>query len=46
MKKTLALGGALLLQACVQMPQNAEDFRKAVAGGALLTKTEIWRRRT
>ena len=43
MKKILAgVGGALLLQACVQMPQNAEDFRKAVAGGAMLTKTETY----
>jgi len=43
MKKALALvGGALLLQACVQMPQNAEDFRKAVAGGAMLTTTETY----
>ena len=43
MKRTLAIAaGALLLQACVQMPQNAEDFRKAVAGGAMLTKTESY----
>jgi hypothetical protein len=37
----VALGG-LLLQACVQMPQNAEDFRKAVGGGAMMTTTESY----
>ena len=42
MKRTLAIAGAVLLQACVQMPQNAEDFRKAVADGAMLAKTETY----
>ena len=36
----VALSG-LLLQACVQMPQTAEEFRKAVPG-ALMTKTETY----
>jgi hypothetical protein len=43
MKKTPALmGGALLLQACAGMPQNADEFRKAVGGGAMMTKTESY----
>ena len=36
----VALAG-LLLQACVQMPQTAEEFRKAVPG-AMMTKTESY----
>lgn len=36
----VALAG-LLLQACVQMPQTAEEFRKAVPG-AMMTKTETY----
>jgi hypothetical protein len=42
MKRNLALLGGLLLAACVQQPQNAEGFRKAVAGGAMMTKTESY----
>ena len=33
--------GSVLLAACVQMPQNAEEFRKAVPG-AMMTKTESY----
>ena len=36
-----ALLAALLAQGCVQMPQNAEEFRKA-APGALMAKTDSY----
>lgn len=36
-----AVLAAVLLAACVQMPQTAEEFRKAVPG-AMLTKTESY----
>jgi hypothetical protein len=38
----VALAG-LLLQACVQMPQTAAEFRKAVADRAMMTKTDTYR---
>jgi hypothetical protein len=37
----IAAVGSLLLQACVQMPQTAEEFRKAVPG-AMLMKTDTY----
>jgi hypothetical protein len=39
MKKLVLL--SVLLAACVQMPQTAEEFRKAVPG-AMMTKTESY----
>ena len=36
-----AVLGCVLLAACVQMPQTAEEFRKAVPG-AMMTKTESY----
>jgi hypothetical protein len=42
MQKILGVVLALMLAACVAMPQNPEDFRKAVSGGATLTKTESY----
>jgi hypothetical protein len=33
---------ALVLAACVAMPQNPDDFRKAVSGGAMMTKTDSY----
>jgi hypothetical protein len=33
---------APLVVACAGMPQNAEEFRKAVGGGAMMTKTESY----
>jgi len=32
----------LLFQACVQMPQTSEEFRKAVGSGAMMTKTDTY----
>jgi hypothetical protein len=40
MQKSHAVVLAVLLAACVAMPQTPEEFRKAVSGGAVLTKTE------
>jgi hypothetical protein len=42
MQKLYALVAAALLSACVAMPQNPEDFRKAVSGGAMMTKTDSY----
>lgn len=37
-----ALAAASIAGCAVQQPQNAEDFRKAVGGGAMMTKTETY----
>jgi hypothetical protein len=37
----LICAGALLVQACVQLPQSAEEFRSAVPGAAMM-KTETY----
>ena len=37
MKRIQAVALAVLLAACGTMPQNPEDFRKAVSGGAMMT---------
>jgi hypothetical protein len=42
MQKIRAVVLAVLLTACVAMPQNPEDFRKAVSGGAVMTKTDSY----
>jgi hypothetical protein len=42
MQKVHAVVLAVLLSACVAMPQNPDDFRKAVSGGATLTKTDSY----
>src|SRR5262245_6244356 len=42
MQKIHAVILALLLAACAAMPQNPEDFRKAVSGGAMMTKTDSY----
>jgi hypothetical protein len=42
MQRILAFGLAGLLAACVAMPQNPDDFRKAVSGGAVMTKTDTY----
>src|SRR5262245_66199942 len=38
---TLAAAAAVVLQACGGMPQNAEEFRRAVPG-AMMTKTDSY----
>jgi hypothetical protein len=42
MKKIQAVALAVLLAACGAMPQNPDDFRKAVGGGAMMTKTDSY----
>ena len=42
MKKIQAVALAVLLAACGTMPQNPEDFRKAVSGGTMMTKTDSY----
>ena len=42
MKRIQAVALAVLLAACGTMPQNPEDFRKAVSGGAMMTKTDSY----
>jgi hypothetical protein len=42
MQKIQAVALVALLAACVAMPQNPEDFRKAVSGGAMMTKTDSY----
>jgi hypothetical protein len=46
MKKFSARAGLviapLLIAACVAMPQTTEEFRKAVASGAMMTKTDSY----
>lgn len=42
MQKNHAVLLAVLLTACVAMPQNPDDFRKAVSGGAVMTKTDSY----
>ena len=41
MRMYLICAGALLVQACVQLPQTAEEFRSAVPGAAMM-KTETY----
>lgn len=38
----IAAVASLLLQACVQMPQTPDEFRKAVSDHAMMTKTDTY----
>jgi len=42
MHKAQAVVLAILLAGCGAMPQNPDDFRKAVSGGAMMTKTDSY----
>jgi hypothetical protein len=42
MQKTQAVALTVLLVGCAAMPQNPDDFRKAVSGGAVMTKTDSY----
>jgi len=42
MNRIYAVALSVLLAACGAMPQNPEDFRKAVSGGAIMMRTDSY----